>query len=338
LNVARIHRDKNILYPDSVDIKDTSTGTTEKNLPIVIETPTGFEGSLFYFFTNNMPNSARGEPITQLYLDSVDLYSNYVSSETERALFLKNFFILFKLGNKGEKDCETWLDKKFPHGFPHKAGSVLAGNKDFGAEIITPKVDAPDVSGMARFIRNTAIQGSGQPSFFFGDADGTNNTVSREMMVAFGWEIEEHQRFLTKIIRAITNVLLFVRTGKTGHKFTISFTNPVPRDLLQSSSYLVNLTNALALSVTRGFTSMDTAIELINIAVKENGLDKPIEQVKKELEEDAQKKAKAGDGLDDKSKTSVGEDGQIKDNSAGANPPDERPDILEGSQNGNAKL
>ena len=267
----------NILVPDLVVLK-TTPGQPEQTMKIVRENPlTGeYEGEVFYFGINKLPNSLRGRSDLMPLADWLDLYDQYLFAEVERLHLLSAFVWDYKIeGATSDKEIQQKL-AKFP---TPKPGSVFAHNEKETLEARTPDLKAQDRSEAGRMLR-THIAGSyGFPLSYLGEIDSNRATIEGQndtMLKTPAARQIEFSRFLDQIVRFTIsstrrkNPILF-RDADPGYK--IRMPEIKSKDIARVGTVLAQVVTAMDTSMANKTASRKLTAQVLVAMLRQLGVE-----------------------------------------------------------------
>lgn len=266
-------------------------------------------GDVFHYGLYMPTNASRGRPFLYRFIDYLEMFGQYLVTESERASLLKHFVYMVTLNGASPEQCLEWLQSNFPEGIVPKPGTVRAKNENEQWEVQNPSLNAQDTSKMMESMKLNALGGAGFPIFFYGYGGDVNNQVSREMMTVAGWQFSQFQKFLGRMIKTMARhrVDMAIESGAYTTKGILSapsletaeedeiivrFGNPIPRDEVQASGALANIVNAVTGGLSSDVMSKQLGRELILVGANMLGVEKDMKEHDAELEADAVAKEK----------------------------------------------
>jgi len=293
----------NALRFESLTLKaDLKNPEAKRTFTIINKTLEGaWIGEVFHFMLFARVNAMRGRPLLLRFMDQLDLYSQFLFNEAERAAILRSFVWLVTLEGQQPEDCRKWLNENFPTGTVPKPGTVRAKNEAETWEALNPALNASENAQFAEFLKLNVVGPQGYPIFFYGGGGNVNNTVSREMMTRADYEFAEGQSWLNTFCQTVGGH--FIQANQTSNRFTfngyldsnldkrfrVKFGSPIPRDEVQASATLATITNAVSAAIQTKICDQATGIELFLVGAKALGIEKTREEVERAIAEDLRK-------------------------------------------------
>lgn len=283
---GRVHHYRTILIGDDRDLFGADTQALRAKYA---------DGEAFYFRINALPGGARGRADLLAPADWLDGYDQFLFGELDRAQFLRDF--VWDVTLKGATPDEVQARAKKIT--PPAPGSVRVHNDSEIWAAVVPELQAADLSGLARLVRNHVLGGATIPEHWFGGGGDVNRAVGAEMAEPTMKCMSMRQRTVRTILETMGRYVLWSRARADGMreidwseerwKVTAVFPEMSPKDTTKYAAALAQVVVAVASAVADGRLTELTAVRLIAALAGRLGVEvdaeKELEDARGELSE-----------------------------------------------------
>jgi hypothetical protein len=257
-----------------------------------------FFGNTFYFSLNAPVNSSRGRPQLLALLDWIDLYDQSMFNDAELQSMRSRILYDIEVQNADEPKLRKMEQQYFPGGQAPKPGTAFFHNSEMKMEIKVPDLKNGDFVAGVQNQRRHIIGGNGMNEVMLGLSGDMNAVAARESSIPVVWKIESEQRFdqmvistvfscvISKAIEARRQLESGIMDESVDRTFKLKMPSIFPRDMVQLTSTFVQAVAGADAAVQGGYIGKDTAQEIIVNALNQLGIEKSLDEVQAEVEED----------------------------------------------------
>jgi len=262
------------------------------------------EGEIFFFNVNRGSHGTRGKSDMLPIADWLDMYDKTLFTMAERVPFLLSFLWDIKIQNAGENELNDRLFQLLHQ--PPKAGSFNIHNENEEWNAVTPDLKGADFTDFLKLLKTQLTSGSGLPAhWLFGFGDDINKAVSQEISEPTYRQLKRRQEYVKYMFEFLFDYQIqnAIEKGtlkevpkdakENPYEYQIILPDPSRKETGIIAETMSKVVPALAISISNGIVSEDTAMKVLNTFINQLGVDVDNEDEKKEIDKPTEKVVEA---------------------------------------------
>ncbi|MCE5265721.1 MAG: hypothetical protein LLG97_19605 [Deltaproteobacteria bacterium] len=250
-------------------------------------------GECHFWSINNTTNSPRGRSSLLSVADWLDAYEQYLFDFAEKWPLMNAF--VWDLLIQGAEPEEIQKQVKL---FNKKSGSVYGHNEKITLQAMAPEMKAVDAEKGARLFRNHILGRFGYPEHWYGGGGDMNRATAAEMDLPALKMLAQKQLAVQYVKEDMGNYQIrqarkarFLRVSDDDARFTVTTPTMTTKDVAKQGAYYQAIASSLMIAENQGWLDKDTS-RMLFAAITEQvgGVRIDLDQVKKAIEEEAEKK------------------------------------------------
>lgn len=251
------------------------------------------DGECFFFAINNVTNSPRGRSELLGTADWLDAYEQFLFDYADKWPLL-NTFVWDMLVENGD---DAAIEKQLKN-FTKKSGSVFGHNEKVKINASSPTLQAVDAETGGRLFRNHILGAHSYPEHWFGGGGNVNMATAVEMGTPAFKALSSKQRYVKFIIETILGHVVYRArkarylnvTDEDAKSYSVNTPEVASKDVTKYSAALQQVAASIATAELQGWVDKDTARKIFSSIAGYLGVEIDLAEVKKAVEEDADKK------------------------------------------------
>lgn len=257
-----------------------------------------YGGDCLLFNINRLPTQTRGYSELATIAETLDNLDQFLFEVTERSLLMFHFIADVLIKNKSEEEIKNF---KVPN---MKKNTVFKHSQNVELDIHSPDLNAPDIEGVVKIIREYILTGVGIPSHWVVDGGNTNRATAKEMNTPIEKRLQRKQGIINAMLKKMIRLQLEHRMNVSPEAMnrimdgiTLDFPPVSGVDHKVQAQVLVETAKALVVAVSQQWvTGADAGNEFIKLA---NSYGMELSALHLDEKEQAQMKAVTGKEIKD---------------------------------------
>jgi hypothetical protein len=232
-------------------------------------------GEAFFFAINKCSDATRGTSDLLPVLDWIGLLDEIMFNINERTAHMNSWLWDVTLTGASDAECKkyrnTWETTKI------RPGSFRVHNEKVKWEAISPKLEALEVTSIARLFKIYIFSGVGIPEHFFSESQETKSAAS-EVAESSYHTFEERQQTIKGILKFMIDYVLgeAIEHNTLPSTSNLSYDIIMPRvskrDIQRAGGSIYRVVQALDLGVKDGMMDIDKAAKIFAATVDQLAL------------------------------------------------------------------
>lgn len=230
---------------------------------------------VLFFAINKVSNATRGVSDLACLADWLDIYDQTLFGAAERAQLASAFVWDVKLEGFNEEQIQAWIKNNASP----KPGSLRAHNEKVQWNAVAPELNAQDIAGHVRTIKNHLLGGAGFPEHWFADGGNVNRATALSMGDPTLKKLTARQRYFKYMIKHIFRFVLdqAVIAGRLPRDIDLSFSVDMPelsiKDMGKIAAVMNQTSAALAIARDNQWVSDGTARRIFAMLAGQLGVE-----------------------------------------------------------------
>lgn len=253
-----------------------------------------YDGSVFFFRANALPNMLRGISDLWVTADYVDGYETIMWDTMDRAAIVNAFVLWWKWNGLTDQQVEEKA-AKMGLSVP-KAGTTIHTNGAAELAFLSPSLVAAGTERFSDLILAVIATGAGVPDYWLNASVDPNRASAESMAVPVLRDMEELQRELADWIEFMARFVLdmAVLHGELAEDEERTVDVELPplgdRQAAENAAALQQVAAAAATLVQEELLDRETAVRLVSIMIALFGIEADAAEMLKKIEEEAKER------------------------------------------------
>jgi len=251
-------------------------------------------GEAFFFRNNYVTTQTRGHSELTELLDWIDSYDQFTFGVVEGFNARNTFF--YDLEVDGASDAEVKVH--MANATAPTQGELKVHNEKATWSVQTPDLKAVDATAAVNLMRTSIVRSKGYPNHWFGDGSDANLATAEQMAIPTARMIKRKQRGIKNIVKMMAMFALQksvefgeIRLAEDEYfEVDVTMFDFEKKDSAVIGAAFTSLVNALAVAVSKGWASDDSAKKVVDGMLNMLGVEVDPNEKPEDIRADADEK------------------------------------------------